>query len=124
MMPNPTDRILIAAMDCVANIGVTAEERTSRQRLSIDLEMWVDSGHAAANDSLKDAVDYSKAAAVVAEVCQSRDFHLIETVAERIAERVLAEFPIPRLRLLVRKISPVADPRVSHVSIEIDRPRH
>ena len=36
------------------------------------------------------------------------DFHLIETVAELIAARVLAEFPTPQVRVLVRKISPVA----------------
>ncbi len=35
---------------------------------------------------LKDAVDYSKVAALVMEVCRSRDFHLIETLAELLAE--------------------------------------
>ena len=30
------DKILIAGIDCVAAIGVTPEERTIKQRLSID----------------------------------------------------------------------------------------
>jgi dihydroneopterin aldolase len=117
------DKILISSIDCVAAIGVTAEERTIKQRLSIDVEIGVDSAKAASNDSLKDAIDYSRVAVLVMEVCGSRDFHLIETVAELLATRILEGFPTPQVRVLVRKISPVVEPRVSHVSIEIVRSR-
>jgi len=117
------DKILISGIDCVAAIGVTAEERTIRQRLSIDVEILTDAAQAAEHDSLKDAVDYSKVAILVMEVCRSRDFHLIETVAELLASRILSGFPVPQVRVLVRKISPVVEPRVNHVSIEIVRSR-
>ena len=117
------DKILISAIDCVAAIGVTPEERTIRQRLSIDIEIFVDSAKAARNDSLKDAIDYSKIATLVMQVCGSRDFHLIETLAELLASRILVDFPTPQVRVLVRKISPVVEPRVNHVSIEIVRAR-
>ena len=117
------DRILISAIDCVAAIGVTPEERTIRQRLSIDVELSTDTSKPAQTDSLKDAVDYARVASTVAAVCGSRDYHLIETVAERIADRVLSEFRISRVRVLVRKISPVAEPRVQFVSVEIVRQR-
>jgi len=120
---NRMDRILIAGIDCVAAIGVTPEERTMKQRLSIDVEIATDISQAARSDSLKDALDYSKVATVVTEVCRSRDFHLIETVAELLAGRILAEFLAPRVRILVRKISPVLEPRVNHVSVEIVRSR-
>ena len=117
------DKILISAIDCVAAIGVTPEERTMKQRLSIDVEIWTDTSIPALHDSLKDALDYSKVAGVVMNVCQSRAFHLIETVAEQLASSVLADFPTPQVRVLVRKISPVLEPRVSHVSVEIIRSR-
>jgi len=117
------DRILIAGIDCVAAIGVTPEERTMKQRLSIDVEIATDTSQAARSDSLKDALDYSKVATVVTEVCRSRDFHLIETVAELLAGRILAEFLAPQVRILVRKISPVLEPRVNYVSVEIVRSR-
>ena len=117
------DKILISRMDCVAAIGVTAEERTIRQRLSIDVEIVTEAATAARSDSLKDAIDYSRIATLVMEVCGSRDFHLIETLAELLAGRILADFPTPQVRLLVRKISPVVEPRVDHVSIEIVRAR-
>jgi 7,8-dihydroneopterin aldolase/epimerase/oxygenase len=117
------DKIVISAIDCVAAIGVTPEERTIRQRLSIDIEIFVDSAKAARTDSLKDAIDYSKIATLVMQVCGSRDFHLIETLAELLASRILVDFPTPQVRVLVRKISPVVQPRVDHVSIEIVRSR-
>jgi dihydroneopterin aldolase len=118
-----SDRILINGIDCVAAIGVTPEERTIHQRLSIDVELLTDTAHPARSDSLKDATDYAKVAAAVAEVCRARDYHLIETVAERIADRILSGFGISGVRILVRKISPVAEPRVNYVSVEIQRPR-
>ena len=58
------DKIVISSMDCVAAIGVTAEERTIRQRLSIDVEVLTDAAKAAVSDSLKDTLDYSRVASV------------------------------------------------------------
>jgi len=117
-----SDKILISRINCLAVIGVTPEERALKQRLSIDVEFLIDSRKPAATDSLKDAIDYAEVAAAVAEVCGSRPYHLIETVAERIADRVLADFPTSGVRVLLRKISPVAEPGVEYVSLEIVRP--
>jgi 7,8-dihydroneopterin aldolase/epimerase/oxygenase len=115
------DKILISRIDCVASIGVTPEERTMKQRLSIDVEFTADAGQAARHDSLKDAIDYAKVAAVVMQVCQARPFHLIETVAEHLAARILTDFPTFQVRVLVRKLSPVVEPRVEYVSVEVIR---
>ena len=116
------DKILISKIDCPASVGVTPEERASLQRLSIDLEFLVDSRKPARTDSIRDAIDYSEVAAAVAEVCAKQPYHLIETIAERIAERVLADFPTAGTRVLVRKISPLTRPTAEHVSVEIVRP--
>jgi 7,8-dihydroneopterin aldolase/epimerase/oxygenase len=116
------DKILISRIDCLAVVGVTAEERSMKQRLSVDLEFLIDARKPAGTDSLRDAIDYSKVAAAVADVCASQPFHLIETIAERIAESVLGNFPTQGTRVLVRKISPVAEPAVEFVSVEIVRP--
>ena len=116
------DKILISKIDCLAAVGVTPEERSSKQRLLVDLEFHIDVRKPAQTDSIRDTIDYGKVAAAVAEVCASQPFHLIETIAERIAARVLADFPTTGTRVLLRKISPVASPRVDYVSIEIVRP--
>jgi len=123
MSEETSDRILISGIDCVAAIGVTPEERVHRQRLSIDVELFTDTRKPAGTDSLKDAIDYAKVAKDVAAVCAARDYHLIETVAAQIVARVLGAYPVHRTRVLVRKISPVAEPRVNYVSVEIVRDR-
>jgi 7,8-dihydroneopterin aldolase/epimerase/oxygenase len=117
-----SDRILISRIDCLASVGVTPEERALKQRLFVDLEFLVDAKKAARMDAIEDTIDYGKVAAAVAEVCASQPFHLIETIAERIADRVLSEFPTTGTKVLLRKIAPVSEPAVEYVSIEIVRP--
>jgi dihydroneopterin aldolase len=116
------DKILISRIDCLAVVGVTPEERAMKQRLLVDLEFLVDARKPAETDALRDAIDYAEVAAAVAGVCASQPFHLIETIAERIAAKVLSSFPTPGVRVLVRKISPITDPVVEYVSVEIVRP--
>jgi len=120
-MMTPTDKICISRIACPTVIGVTAPERTAKQNLYIDLEFAADIAKAASQDSIEDAVDYDTVARAVAEVCAGEEFHLIETVAEKVAARVLAQFATKQVRVLVRKISPIAAPRVEYVSVEIVR---
>jgi dihydroneopterin aldolase len=121
MKPMP-DKIQISGLDCIVAIGVTPEERARKQRLVLDIEFEIDARPAAVSDSIRDAIDYGTVAIAVSEVCQSRSFHLIETVAELVAARVLADFPTPHVRVRVRKIAPVVNPPVAFTSIEITRP--
>ena len=115
------DKIFVSGIDCVAAIGVTSEERTIRQRLSVDVEVETDIRPAAGTDSLKDALDYAGVVELVVEIAGSRDFHLIETLAESVASRVLADFSTQCVRVLVRKLTPVLASRVNFVSVEIVR---
>jgi dihydroneopterin aldolase len=117
-----SDKILISELGCLVAIGVTPKERSQKQRLSIDVEFTLDTRPAAKTDSIRDTIDYSLVARSVVDVCGSRPFHLVETVAEVIAARVLADYPIRQIRVLVRKISPISDPKVASVSVEIVRP--
>ena len=58
---------------------------------------------AARHDDLADALDYSAVAQTIAAVVREGRFRLIETAAERVAERLLADHPVAWLRLEVRK---------------------
>ena len=117
------DKICIFDIDCVAAIGVTSEERTMKQRLSVDVEVTTDVRKAAGSDSLKDALDYAEIVRLVVELADSRDFHLIETFAELIAGRVLSDLKGETVRVVVRKLTPVLSSRVRFVSVEIVRAR-
>jgi dihydroneopterin aldolase len=114
-----TDHVSIRDLAVAAVIGVHAWEREITQTLIFTVDMVpsiADVRKAAATDDLADALDYSAVAATIAAVVQEGKFHLIETAAERVAARLLAEYPVAWLRLEVRK--PLPDGYTAAVTIE------
>jgi dihydroneopterin aldolase len=114
-----TDYVSIRDLSVAAVIGVHPWEREIEQTLVIDVDMDADVRRAAATDDLADALDYSAVAGAIAEVVREGKFRLIETAAERVAERLLAAFPVTRLRLELRK--PIADGGYT-AAVTIERP--
>ena len=98
-----TDYVSVRDLAVAAVIGVHPWEREIEQTLVVSVDMAADVARAAASDDLADALDYSAVAARIAAVLRDGKFRLIETAAERVAERLLAEFPVSSLRLEVRK---------------------
>ena len=98
-----TDYVSIRDFSVAAVIGVHGWEREVEQTLLFSVDMAADVRPAAATDDLADALDYSAVARTIAAVAREGKFHLIETAAERVASRLLADFPVSRLRLEVRK---------------------
>jgi dihydroneopterin aldolase len=89
-----------------AVIGVHAWERDVEQTLVVTVDMVPETAGvraAAASDDLADALDYSAVAETIAAVLREGKFRLIETAAERVAGRLLADFPLSWLRLELRK---------------------
>jgi len=98
-----TDYVSIKDLSVSAVIGVHDWEREVEQTLLISVDMAADVRQAAATDDLADALDYSAVVSTIAAVVREGKFHLIETAAERVAERLLADFPVTWLRVQVRK---------------------
>lgn len=115
-----TDHVSIRELSVAAVIGWHPWEREIEQTLVFDVRMDADVGRAAASDDLADALDYSAVAAAIAAVVREGKFRLIETAAERVAEHLLATFPVTRLRIDLRK--PIS-PGGYTAAITIERPR-
>jgi len=98
-----TDYVSIRDLSVPAVIGVHDWEREVEQTLLISVDMAADVRKAAASDNLADALDYSAVASTITAVVRGGRFRLIETAAERVAERLLADFPVTWLRLELRK---------------------
>jgi len=101
------DLVSVRDLSVQAVIGVHDWERGITQTLVFDVVMAAEVARAARADDLADALDYSAVAQTVASVVWDGRFRLIETAAERVAERLLADYPVAWLRLEVRK--PIAD---------------
>jgi 7,8-dihydroneopterin aldolase/epimerase/oxygenase len=98
-----TDYVSIRDLSVAAVIGVHAWEREIEQTLVVSVDMATDVRKPAASDDLADALDYSAVAETIAAVLRDGKFRLIETAAERVAGRLLADFPLSWLRLELRK---------------------
>jgi len=84
-------------------IGVYDWEREIEQTLVFGVDMAADVAAAAARDDIADALDYSAVAATVRAVVTQGKFRLIETAAERVAERLLAGHRLGWVRVEVAK---------------------
>jgi 7,8-dihydroneopterin aldolase/epimerase/oxygenase len=100
------DLVSVRDLSVQAVIGVHDWEREITQTLVFTVELAADVRSVARHDDLADALDYSAVARTIASVVQDGRFRLVETAAERVAERLLADHPVAWLRLEVRK--PVA----------------
>jgi 7,8-dihydroneopterin aldolase/epimerase/oxygenase len=101
------DLVSVRDLSVQAVIGVHDWEREVTQTLVFTVELAADVRSAARHDDLADALDYSAVAQTIAAVARDGRFRLIETAAERVAERLLADYPVAWLRLEVRK--PITD---------------
>ncbi|MEA3411431.1 MAG: dihydroneopterin aldolase [Pseudomonadota bacterium] len=112
------DIVFIRDLRVEARIGVWDWEQKIRQVVSIDLEMGADNRTAAATDDIADTLDYKAVSRRIVAFVEGHDFHLVETLAERIAELIREEFSIPWLRLCLSKPGAVRGAREVGVIIE------
>ncbi|MGH3250512.1 MAG: dihydroneopterin aldolase [Trebonia sp.] len=84
-------------------IGVYDWEREIEQDLAFSVDMAADVAKAAGRDDIRDALDYSAVAHTVKTVVIEGKFQLIETAAERVAQRIIADFGLAWVRVQVVK---------------------
>lgn len=97
------DRITLRNMVFYGSHGVSGAERELGQRFEIDLSLFADLSLASTGDKLHNTIDYGRAYEVVERIVTAQVFNLLETLAHVIAEKILAEFPVERVDVVVRK---------------------
>ncbi|MGB1110063.1 MAG: dihydroneopterin aldolase [Gammaproteobacteria bacterium] len=97
------DFIFIRDLRIDATIGIYDWERKVKQTLIFDLEMGTDIRPAAASDDIADTLDYKTISKRLQAFVSESRFLLVEKLAERCAEIIITEFPVPWLRLTLNK---------------------
>lgn len=115
------DTIFINQLAVDTVIGLYDWERRIRQRVVFDLAMAVDIRAAAASDDVAATLDYKAVSDRVIAYVETTEFQLVETLAERVAALILAEFDVARITLRLDK--PKAVPAAAGVGVEITRER-
>lgn len=118
-----SDRIELTGLRVHGNHGVFEHEKRDGQQFVVDIVVWLDLTAAAASDKLADTLDYGALAEQAAEIVGGQPCDLIETVAGRIAERVLADQRVLSTEVTVHKPAAPIPRAFSDVAVTVHRSR-
>lgn len=118
-MDNLLDKIVIKDLLVRCILGVNEEERREKQDVLINLTLFADLHPSGRSDDLADSVDYRSIKKQVLALAEESRFHLVEALAERIAEQCLANHRVQRVQVTVEKPSALRFAR--SVGVEITR---
>jgi dihydroneopterin aldolase len=113
------DKIFLSALSVECIVGIWEWERRVKQTVIIDLEMAADIRRAAATDRIEDTIDYKKVSKRLLAFVGDSQFHLVETLAERIAQVVVLEFGVEWVKVRLNKQGAIRGAR--DVGIEVER---
>ena len=118
------DIIRLRDVTIFPRLGVAEIEKEGVQKVTLDLELFVDLRQPATTDDVSHTVDYEKVYCLIREIADTRKFHLIESLANEIASSVLREFePVLKARVRIRKANLPFDANLSCVEVELERER-
>ena len=113
------DTVFIKGLKVRATVGVFEWERHIRQNLLVDLELRADVSRAAKSDALEDTLDYKTISQRVVKFIEQSEYHLVESLAEALADLIRKEFAVGWLRLRIAK--PFAVRPAQEVGVVIER---
>ena len=115
------DSLKLSGIKIFPRIGVTSEERAAQQECQADVIVSGDWSEAADADDIAQSIDYCRILEKVRETAAAREFALLETLAHVIAENVLANFPVEKITVKVRKRPAVLRDLLDFVEIEVEK---
>jgi len=117
------DAIVIEGIEFYGFHGATPEEQRIGHRYLVDVELCLSLEAAGESDDLADTVDYGVVASRIVQIGTVQQCRLLEALAERMAAALLAELPVERVRLRIRKPCPPMPVIAAAAGVEIQRTR-
>ncbi len=114
-------RVFVRDLVLPCLIGVHRHEQDGRQRVRINLDLEVIESDGPIQDRLANVMCYETLVADVRALVGTGHVNLVETLAERIAERCLADHRVVRARVRVEKLEAIAE--AASAGVEIERVR-
>lgn len=101
------------------NMGASKSEREIPQEILVDVELTLPLSALPRRDLRRDAVDYAAIANLVVEEGIAQPYHLLETYAQRLVHRLLAETPALRVRVGTTKLRVPTSHSVDRAVVEL-----
>jgi dihydroneopterin aldolase len=102
-----------------ARHGASRAERDLPQDFVVGVDLELPLGALSRTDSLRGTFDYGKLADVVVEEGTRASYRLLETLAQRLIERILESSPATSVVVRVKKFGPPTSVSVDAASIEL-----
>ena len=119
------DKIYIKNLKIYAKHGVLPAEKKYRQMFLINAILFLDLRQAGKSDDLEQTINYAKIAEDIKTFVENNTFNLIETVAEKLAEKLLIEnSKLQKIKIEINKPEARINAELETVSVEITRSRH
>ncbi len=116
-------RITLHGIEVWANHGIHPEERVRGQPFLIHVTLEIDLSEAAASDDLTATIDYGVLAREVSDAATGGPYHLLETVASRVLDVVLAHPRVQAVEVTIDKPHAPLDVPFGGVSVTMQRER-
>ena len=117
------DKILLEGMRFYAFHGLEPQEKRQGQVFVVDVELYLDLAPAGREDNLDRSVDYAQVYSLIRRTVEEERFDLLEALAEALASRLLAAYPVQAVRVRVRKPRPPIGGDYAYFGVEIRRER-
>lgn len=119
------DYIHLNEMQFFGYHGVLPEETKLGQRFRATVTLGLDLSEAGKTDALEKTVNYAEVYSICKSVVEGEPFKLIESVAEKMADRILDSFEdqVLGVRVLLVKPDPPIHGHYASVAVEITRGR-
>ncbi|QGP91099.1 Dihydroneopterin aldolase [Neomoorella glycerini] len=99
------DLLLVKGMQFWAKHGYFPEENTLGQRFVVDVEVSIDMSHTCTTDDLTGSLSYMDVYAIAERVATKEQYRTVQRIAQRIADEIIAAYPIKQVRVTVKKPS-------------------
>ena len=116
-------RIELRGLRAVGTHGVLPEELARAQPFELDLDLELDLEPAVATDDVTDTVDYGAVAEMAGRVVATESFRLLESLAARIADTVMADPRVESVTVAVRKLHPPVAGDLASAGVRLTRRR-
>ena len=103
------------------SIGILPAERLAPQPVLFDIDLVVAVTPPLTSENIADTVSYADVVAAVKAICAAGHIELVETLAERVADAVLADRRVEWVRVRIAKPEIIAE--AAGVGIAIERSR-
>ena len=119
------DKISIENLEVYAYHGVYPEENKLGQKFFLSLQLFIDTNRAVGQDDLMQSVNYGEVCFFLKDWMEKNTFCLIETVADRLAQAVLLQYPlVQRIILEVKKPNAPVSLPLESISVTVERQWH